>query len=143
MAVILEGILGGASLFIRLFALIALLVGLSYVSRGVWTLIAIPSGGYSFFVLLTQLARIFFDLLFGVASILIGAGLFFRKEWARNAWLVFLILTLLVELHMTVIQFFAGYSGLAQVYRGIGMLVSLSAISWLYLTKAPIKARFR
>jgi hypothetical protein len=132
----------GAPLLINLFALYALLFGLSYLSQGMSTLIAIPSGRYRFFILLMQLALTYFELLFGVASIVISAGLFFRKEWARKAWLVFVILTLLVGLYLTAIQFFAGYTGLAGVYGWIGLLIFVSTISWVYLSKAPIKARF-
>jgi capsular polysaccharide biosynthesis protein len=71
--------------------------------------------------------------------------LFFRKKWARRAWLVFLILTLHVHFFMTAIQFFAaysGYSGLARVYVWIGMVIFVSIISWAYLCKATIKAGF-
>jgi hypothetical protein len=132
----------GVPLLISLFALIALLFGLSYLGQGVSILIAIPSGRYRFFILLIELALTFFDLLFGVASIVIGAGLFFRKGWARKAWLVFMILTVVVGLHLTAIQFFAGYSGLAAVYDWIGLLIFVSAISWVYLSKAAIRARF-
>ena|SRR5258705_9082448 len=132
----------GAPLLTSLFALFALLFGLSYLGQGVATLMAMSSGRYTFFIFQIQLALTFFELLFGVASIVIGAGLFFRKEWARKAWLVLMILTLLVGLHLTAIQFFAGYSGLAGVYDWIGFLIFVSAISWVYLSKAPIKARF-
>jgi len=116
--------------------------GLSYLGQGISTLIAIPSGRYRFFILLIQLALTFFELLFGVASIVIGAGLFFRKEWARKAWLVFVLLTLLVGLYLTAMQFFAGYSGLARVYGWIALLIFVPTISWVYLSKAPIKARY-
>ena len=88
------------------------------------------------------MALIFFELLFGVASIIIGAGLFFRKEWARTAWLGFGIFTLLVGLHLTALQLFAGYSGLAEVYGWIGFVFFVATISWAYLSKPPIKARF-
>ena len=132
----------GAPLLISLFALVALMLGLSYLRQGMSTLIAIPSGQYRFFTLLIQLALTFFELLFGVASIVIAAGLFFRKEWARKAWLVFVLLTLLVGLYLTAIQFFAAYSGLAGVYVWIGLLILISAISWLYLFKVSTKARF-
>ncbi len=131
-----------APLLISLFALLALMFGLSYLGQGISTLIAIPSGRYRFFILLIQLALTFFELLFGVASIVIGAGLFFRKEWARKAWLVFVLLTLLVGLYLTAMQFFAGYSGLARVYGWIALLIFVPTISWVYLSKAPIKARY-
>jgi hypothetical protein len=88
------------------------------------------------------MAILFFDLLFGVASLVIAVGLFLRKELARKTWLVFLILMPLVWTHLTVIKFFAGYSGLRGVYRSIGIFVLVSIISWAYLSKAAIKARF-
>jgi hypothetical protein len=132
----------GAPLLISLFVLFALLFGLSHLDQGVSTLIAFSSGRYSILVFFTQLALTFFELLFGVASIIIAAGLFFRKEWARKAWLVFVILTLLVGLHLTALQFFAGYPSMAGVYGWIGFLFFVCTISWVYLSKPPIKARF-
>ena len=138
------------SLLTRLFALFAFLFGLPYLTQGLYRLIAFDvsgliafdSGQRNFFLLQIQLAIILFDLLIGGASIFIGAGLFFRKEWARKAWLIFVIITLLVGLHLTAMQFFAGYSGLARVYGWIGLLIFVSTISLVYLSKAPIKARF-
>jgi hypothetical protein len=133
----------GSTFVIRLFAVFALMFGLAYLGEGISTLIVIPSGRYSSFVLLIQLALTFSDLVFGMASIVIGAGLFFRKEWARKAWLVLVILTLVAGLHLTAMQILADYSNLGRVYGWIGLLIFVSAISWAYLTKAPIKASFR
>lgn len=130
-------------MLIKLFALVAFLFGLLHLGDGLSSLLTTLSGRYSFFILQIQLAILFFDLIFGVASIVIAVGLFLRKELARESWLVFLLLMLLVWLHMTAIKFFAGYSGLGQIYRWIGMLVLVSIISWAYLSKAVVKARFR
>ncbi len=132
----------GQLLLIRLFALVAFLFGLLHLGDGLLSLITTLSGRHSFFILQIQLAILFFDLLFGVGSLVIAVGLFLRKELAREAWLVFLILMLLVWLHLTAMKFFAGYSGLGGIYRWIGMLVLVSIISWAYLSKAAIKARF-
>jgi len=127
---------------IRLFALFAFLFGLPYLTQGVFQLLAFDSAPHSFFILNTQLAIIFYDFLIGAASIVIGAGLFFHKEWARKAWLAFLLLTLLVHFFMTGIQLFAGYPHSAGLYRWIVIVVFVSIISWVYLAKARIRARF-
>ena len=134
----------------RLFALFAFLFGLPYLTQGLYRLIAFDVSGLialnarqrNFFLLQIQLAIILFDLLIGGTSIFIGAGLFLRKEWARKAWLVFLALTVLVHFFMTGIQFFAGYSIRAGGYLWIGLVIFVSIISWAYLSKATIKARF-
>ena len=133
----------GSTFVISLFAVFALMFGLAQLVEGISTLIAIPSGRYSSFVLLIQLALTFSNLLFGVASLVIGVGLFFRKEWARKAWLVLSILTLVTALHLTAMQILADYTNLGRVFGWIGLLIFVSAISLVYLTKAPIKASFR
>jgi hypothetical protein len=138
----LTGILKGASPLIRVFALFAFLFGLAYLAEGVPRLIAFAPGRDSFLILQVQLAIILLDLLIGVASIFIGVGLAFRKEWARKAWLILLILTLLVHFFMTATQFFARYSGLTTVYEWIGMVIFVSLISLIYLSKADVRAGF-
>ncbi len=132
----------GAPLLISLFAMFALLFALSYLAQGASTLIAIISTRYDFFTLLTQMALTGVDLLFGVSSLVVAAGLFFHKEWARKAWLVFVILTVLVGIHLTVMQILAGYSGMARVYGWIVFLVFVAGISWAYLPRTAIKSRF-
>jgi uncharacterized membrane protein len=131
------------SLVIKLFALFALLFGLAYSVEGVFTLMIALSRRYSFSITLLNLAVIIFDLLIGTGSMVIGFGLFFQKEWARKGWLIFLIFTVLVHFHMTIMQVLAGYSNLGRLYAWIGMVVLISVISWAYLSKASIKARFR
>ena len=133
----------GSTFVISLFAVFALMFGLAYLGEGISRLIATSSESYSSFILLIQLALTFSNLLFGVASLVIGVGLFFRKEWARKAWLVLSILTLVTALHLTAMQILADYSDLGRVYGWIGLLIFVSAISWVYLTKATIKASFR
>lgn len=100
------------------------------------------SARYGLFLFHFRLVIIILDLLVGLASIVIGAGLFFRKEWARKAWLAFLIVLLLVHFHMTIIQILADFSDMTALYKWIGVVVVVSLISWAYLTKARIKARF-
>ena len=125
---------------IRLFALVAGLFGLAYLTQAVVLSIAFASRRYSLFTFLIQLAFIYFDLLIGGLSIVFAAGLFLFKEWARKAWLVFLILTPLMHIFMTGIQFAAGYTGLS--YKWTAMVIFVSLISWTYLSKATVTADF-
>ena len=125
---------------IRLFALFAIMFGLPYLAEGVERLMVFDSAQYGGFILQLLLAIIIFDLMIGTGSIFIGAGLFFHKEWARKAWLMFLVFTTLVHFLMTILQVLAG-ARLAGLYW-IGMVVFVSIISWAYLSKARIKARF-
>ena len=127
---------------IRLFALVAGLLGLAYLIQAVVLLITFSPEWYGLFVFLIKLAAIWFDVLIGGVSIFIAAGLFFRKEWARKAWLMFLIVTPLVHFFMTATQFAAGYTGLAGLYKWTGMIIFISLISWTYLSKATVKANF-
>lgn len=130
------------SLVIKLFGLFAWLFGIAYSVEGVYTLLIALSRRYSFSITLLKLAVIIFDLLIGTGAMVIGVGLFFQKEWARKGWLIFLIFTLLVHFQMTIMQVLAGYSNLGGLYAWIGMVVMISLISWAYLSKPSIKARF-
>jgi hypothetical protein len=130
-----------ASLLIRLFGLFAFLFGLPYLTQGVNWVLAIQAGQYSFLIQI-QLAIIFLDFIAGAASLILGVGLFFHREWARKAWLVFLILLLLAHFLVIVLQFDAGYPAGAALYKWIGVVILVSIISWAYLSKASTKARF-
>ena len=125
---------------IRLFALVACLLGLAYLTQAVILLITFASRRYSLFTFPIQLAFIYYDLLIGALSIFFAAGLFLFKEWARKAWLVFLILTPLMHVFMTAIQFAAGYTGLS--FKWTAMVIFVSLISWTYLSKATVTANF-
>src|SRR5947207_15613501 len=125
----------GAPLVIRMFALFAVLFGLPYLTQGVNWLLAVDAEQYRSFIVQIQLATIFLDFLLGAATIFIGVGLFFYKEWARKAWLVFLILTLLVHFQVMVLEFFAGYPAGVALYKWIGVVILVSIISWVYLSK--------
>jgi hypothetical protein len=114
--------------------------GLPYLTEAVHWLTLFDSARHGVFMRQVHLGIIFFDVVIGIGSIFIGAGLFFHKEWARKAWLAFSIFTPLVHFNMTFMQLLAGYP-LGGLYW-IGMVVFVSIISWAYLSKARIKARF-
>jgi hypothetical protein len=134
----------GSSFVIRLFGVFAFLFGLPYLIQGVSILFLALSSRYSVGSgrVLLQLVIIILDLLISAAAAVIGVGLFFRKEWARKAWLAFLIVLLLVHFHMTIMQLLAGAPSMYGLYLWIGTVILVSIISWLYLSKASTKARF-
>ena len=128
-------------MLIRLFGIFAILFGLPYLSQGVSAL-RVLSARFGLFLFHYQLVVIVLDVLIGMASIVIGAGLFLRKEWARKAWLAFLIVLVLAHFHMTIIQILAGFPNMTALYRWIAVVVVISIISWAYLTNRKVKAGF-
>jgi hypothetical protein len=119
-----------------------LLFGLPYIIQGINLSIALDAERYSFFMTQMQLAFIGLDFLVGGGSLFIGTGLFFQKEWARKAWLVFLVLTPLAHFFVIVLLADAGHPAGAALYKWIGVVVLVSIISWAYLSKDSVKARF-
>ena len=132
------------SFVVRLFGIFAFLFGLPYLIQGVTMLVLVfPRGGrldsIRFQLLMATIAM---DLVIGLASPFIGVGLFLHKEWARLTWLAYLLLTLFVHLHMTVLQFLVIRSRMVALYKWIAVVVFVSILSWAYLSKASSKAYF-
>ena len=132
----------GSSLLIRLFGVFAILFGLPYLIQGVSAL-RVFSARFGLFLFHYQLVVIILDVLIGMASIVIGVGLAFRKEWARKAWLAFLIVTLLIHFFMTVLQILIGSSNMGWLFRWISIIVFITLLSFLFLSMKSTKARFR
>jgi hypothetical protein len=128
---------------LRMFALVALLFGLLHLGDGLSELVKTLSRRHSIFIFQIQTITIFIDLVFGVALLVIAVGLFFLKIWARKAWLVLLVFMLVVWLHMTIMRYLAGYSGVSGIYPWIVILLLVSIVSWAYLTRKRIKALYR
>lgn len=127
---------------LRLFALVALMFGLLHLGDGLSELVKTLRGA-NVLILQLQLASMLIDLVFGLASLIIAVGLFFLKNWARKAWLVILALMLVVWLHLMIMKYLAGYTGVSGIYSWIAMLILVAIISWTYLTRKRIKSRFR
>ena len=132
------------SFVIRLFGIFAFLFGLPYLIQGVTMLIVVfPQGGrlgsIRFQLLVSTIAL---DLVLGLAPTFIGVGLFMYKEWARKAWLAYLMLTLFVHLHMTVLQFLVRRVHMIELYKWIAVVVFVTILSWAYLSRSSSKASF-
>jgi hypothetical protein len=128
----------------RLFGLVAIILGSSYLSEGVHWLLGFASGatGRSPFRVQYQTAVIALDLLIGAASILSGVGLVLLREWGRVCWLVTLSLTLLLHVVMMLAQLASGID-VRRSYVWVTMLVAVTILSWAYLTRRRPRARFR
>jgi hypothetical protein len=132
------------SFVIRMFGIFAFLFGLPYLIQGVTMLVLVfPRGGrldsIRFQLLVSTIAL---DLVLGLAPPFIGVGLFLYKEWARKSWLAYLLLTLFVHLHMTVLQFLVRRTHMVALYKWIAVVVFVSILSWAYLSRASTKAYF-
>lgn len=130
------------SFVIRIFGLFAVFFGLPYLTQGVSWWLSINPGRYIFVKVQIQLIFIALDFVIGFASISFGIGLFLRKEWAREIWLAFLIVTILLHCQVIVVQTIAGIPASTALYKWIGVVLLVTIISWAYLSKAATRARF-
>jgi len=130
------------SIVIRMLGVFASLFGLPYLIEAAGLLISRFDLGSNFFLFHLLVATITLDFIMSVAAIVIGVGLFLHKEWARKTWLVYLVLALFVHFNMTVILLLGGYSRMTALYRGIALVFVVCIISWAFLLKPSIKARF-
>lgn len=128
----------------RLFGLFAALFGLSYLSEGVTWLLKFANGATSreFVWAHYTLAGIVADLFVGGGALLAAAGMFFGRDWGRKTWLGVLVLTLLLHAVMLTLQHALGFS-LRGPLSWAGIVLGIAIISWMYLTKASVRARFR
>ena len=132
-----------STFLIRTFGILAFMLGVPYLVQGVTALVALFSASrFRLGAVLFQLSIIIFDLLIGLAALVIGVGLFLIKEWARKAWLAFLIVTLLIHFFMTILQMLIGSPNLGWLYRWISIIVFIALLSFLYFSKASTKTRF-
>ena len=131
-----------SSWLIRLIGFLVFLFGLPYIIQGVNLIISLDPERYSFFIIQIQMGLIGLDFLIGGGSLFIGIGLFFQKEWARKAWLVFLILLLLAHFFVIVLLTAVGNPAGPALYKWIGVVILVSIISWAYLSRAFVKASF-
>ena len=127
------------SFVIRVFGIFASLIGVPYLIQARDMLISgLPPS--SLFIPAVQLAILTLDFVLGMSAIIIAMGLYLHKEWARQTWLTYLLLLLFVHFNMTVIYLLAGRR--AAVNRWVAIVVFVTVVSWAFLSKASIKARF-
>jgi hypothetical protein len=128
----------------RLFGLFAVLFGAFYLSEGVPWLLRFASGAtrHDLFWSHFQTAVVVFDFAIGGGSVLAGVGMLLRREWGRKAWLALLALDLLLHLIMLPANRAAGFD-VSKSYGWTGLVVLLAVVSWVFLTRPRVKARFR
>ena len=129
------------SIVIRMLGVFAFLFGLPYLIQALGLIGRFPLR-IDRFLFHLRLAIITLDLALSMAAMVIGVGLFLHKEWARKAWLAYLVLLLFVHFNMTVIQLFAGFSGMTALYKWIAVVVVVTIISWAFLLKPSIRVHF-
>ena len=127
------------SFVIRVFGIFASLIGVPYLLQARDMLFAgLPAS--SLFTPPLQLAILTLDFALGMSAIIIAMGLFLHKEWARQTWLTYLLLLLFVHFNMKVIYLLAGRT--VGLNRWIAIVVFVTVVSWAFLSRASIKARF-
>ena len=133
-----------STFLIRAFGLLAFFLGVPYLVQGASVLMVLLSASrFRLGPVLFQIAILIFDALIGVGALVIGVGLFLVKEWARKAWLIFLIVTLLIHLFMTILQILIAGTHMGWLYRWMSVMVFITLLSFFYLSKASTKAKFR
>lgn len=130
------------SFVIRVFGIFASLFGVPYLiqARDILSVADPPS---SLLMLLLHVSVLTLDFVMGMASIIIAMGLVLQKEWARILWLAFVLLLLFVHFNMSVILYFSGFSRMLGLSFWIVFVILFSIISWAYLSRPSIKARFQ
>jgi hypothetical protein len=128
----------------RLFGLLAILFGSFYLSEGASWLYRFASGSTSreLFWAHYQTTVIVFDFFIGGGSALAGVGMLLRRDWGRKAWLAMLALTVALHLLMTFSNRAVGID-VRRSYGWVGMVFVLASVSWVWLTRAKARARFR
>jgi hypothetical protein len=128
----------------RWFAALAFVLGLAYLSQGVTWLISMARFGPArrFFPGQYQAAVIALDVIIGLVSFAIGAGLLLYKGWARKAWLIFLPALLFAHSVMISAEVMLGHKIRGWLYQWIAMIILMTLVSWIYLTKASVRSRF-
>jgi hypothetical protein len=77
-------------------------------------------------------------LLFGVPSLIVGVGLYFRREWARKAWLVLVLLIVLLHLCRLVVDYHLGGLWLLEGLLEVLLIGVLAIVSWKGLYRRNI-----
>lgn len=131
------------SLLIGLFGLFAFLFGIPYLIQGVSILVGIFTRQHTLFTYQSQAFFIALDFGIAITSMVIGVGLVLHKEWARKAWLAYLLVLLFIHFIMTGLQYLAGNSNLSWLYKWIGFVILITIVSWAYLSTALAKSRFK
>ena len=128
----------------RLAGAFAVLFGMFYLAEGAGWLQRFASGATSrdLFWFHYQSAVILFDFVVGGGATLAGAGMLLRMDWGRKVWLGLLLLTVLLHGLLTFANLTAGIN-LSAPGGWVLMVVTVTLISWVLLTRPFARARFR
>jgi hypothetical protein len=122
--------------FVKLLGVTIIIYGLSYMRYAVRQL-------YLFFFTdesSTELTKyILLNVNIGMVTFILGIGLILAKEWARITWLMSSIALLAINI---VVLFLPRSANFTLPILNLVLIVLLSLISWLKLTRAPVKELF-
>ena len=130
-------------MLVRLFGLVGIILGAAYFNEGV------QYAGLLRLVLMQEVREVFltyvlfatWDFLFGSSLIVAGIGLLLLREWARLMWMG--LVPALVLFHLGIIAVGGSRGEVSSSYLAwTAMVVAIGALSWWYLTKERIRARF-
>jgi len=82
------------------------------------------------------------DFLFGTSLIVAGIGVLLFREWARVMWLGLMPALVLVHLGIIIVNEFFRRGSSTSYTVWTGMVVAVAVLSWWYMTKDRIRARF-
>ena len=131
-------------MLVRVFGLFGIILGAAYLNQGIGYIdrlrLALAQKGTSDFIAYALVVG--WDLQFGTLFIVAAVGVLFFRAWARVMWLGLLPAVMLVHFFMVAVNL---------VYRGristsylmwTGIVVTVTALSWWYMTKGRIRPRF-
>ncbi|HTG86733.1 MAG TPA: hypothetical protein VL907_06855 [Pyrinomonadaceae bacterium] len=130
-------------MLVRAFGVLGVILGAAYLCEGVLLIrwVVRVGGRLSPSALLPKLSFITWDVLFGLCLIVAAVGLMLWKQWGRMMWLALLPALLLVHLAIITKGGLFGYVNESYLIW-TGMVAFVTALSWWYLNKTQIRARF-
>jgi hypothetical protein len=131
-------------MLVRLFGIFGIILGAAYFNEGVRVIgiLQFAASQKLSGMFLTWLSFLAWDFLFGGSLIIAAIGVLLFKEWGRMMWLG--LMPALVLVHFGVIAFHQTFrNGSSKEYfLWTSMVVLSTALSWWYLTRPRIRARF-
>lgn len=117
---------------------VIIILGIIYLTVGLWGIIALRPPFID--LTLALLATSILLSVLGILSLIVGVGIFRKKEWARRMWL---------SLSLVLVAFHACWL-LKDIPLGIGisdvvelaLIAALAGISWVKLSKKRRRALF-
>ena len=130
-------------MLVKAFGILGVMLGAAYFWEGLLLIrwVVRVGGRLSTSDLLLKLSFITWDVLFGSCLIVAAVGLMLWKQWGRMMWLALLPALLLVHLAIIAKDGLFGYVSESYL-TWTGMVAFVTVLSWWYLNKTQIRARF-